>query len=331
MGRGSDLEGPPAGAGANGSLEAPGGPKASPPPLHDFQKPRLLSEREAAALEAAHRKLARSLSESLSALLRTPARCDLAHVAQRPYFEFIRSLSSPTCLHLVYCLPQRAPFVLELSPSILFPMLERLLGGKGDSLSVPARPLTRIEQGLARSVVNVFLAALRECWGGGDLRLDIAETEHNPLLMQVVGPAEPSIVLPLDIALGARSGRFQICLPLRSFEPLVARLAFPGSGPDPSGSTPAERARILRRLGDGEVRLAAELPPVPIALADLLALRPGDVIDTRMHRDADVVLCIEGRPRFRARAAARQGRRAVKITGLTESAGSAPAAEPRPA
>ena len=311
MDRGVDLRAPSTGVPRNGASGTGGA--GSHPPFHDFLRPRLLSGRESAALEAAHRKLARTLSERLSALLRTRTGCDLVEVAQRPYFEFIRSLSSPTHLHLVSCLPQRAAFVLEMSPAILFPALERLLGGKGDSFSVPARPLTRIEQGLARTLVEVILAALRETWGGGDLRLDIADTEHNPLLMQVVGPSEPSIVLAFEIALGARAGRLQVCLPLRSFEPLVSRLAFAGTV-DPGESTPEERARILRRLAETGVRIAAELAPVPIALADLVALRPGDVIDTRMHRDAELIVTVEGRPRFRARAAARQGRRAAKIT-----------------
>ena len=312
MDRGADLRGPSTEVPSNGACGTAGA--GSHPPLHDFLRARLLSGREAAALEAAHRKLARTLSERLSTLLRTRTGCELVEVAQRPYFEFIRSLSSPTHLHLVYCLPQRAAFVLEMSTAILFPALERLLGGKGDSFSVPARPLTRIEQGLARTLVEVVLSALRDTWGGGDLRLDIAETEHNPLLMQVVGPSEPSIVLAFEIALGARAGRLHACLPLRSFEPLVSRLAFEGTGGDAAESTPEERGKILRRLAESEVRVSAELPPVPIALADLMALRPGDVIDTRMHRDAELVVAVEGRPHFRARAAARQGRRAARIT-----------------
>jgi len=315
MDRGVDLRGPSTEVPSNGASGKAGA--GSHPPFHDFLRARLLSGRESAALEAAHRKLARTLSERLSALLRTRTGCELVEVAQRPYFEFIRSLSSPTHLHLVYCLPQRAAFVLEMSTAILFPALERLLGGKGDSFSVPARPLTRIEQGLARTLVEAILSALKETWGGGDLRLDIAETEHNPLLMQVVGPSEPSIVLAFEIALGARAGRLHVCLPLRSFEPLVSRLAFEGTGGDAAESTPEERGKILRRLAESEVRVTAELPPVPIALADLMALRPGDVIDTRMHRDAELVLAVEGRPRFRARAAARQGRRAAKITDAT--------------
>ena len=315
MDRGADLRSPSTGAPRNGaSGTATGG---SQPPLHDFLRARLLSGREAAALEAAHRKLARALSERLSAVLRTRTACELVQVAQRPYFEFIRSLSSPTHLNLVYCLPQRAAFVLEMSPAILFPALERLLGGKGDSFTVPARPLTRIEQSLARTLVEVILGALRETWGGGDLRLDIADTEHNPLLMQVVGPSEASIVLAFEVALGARAGRLQLCLPLRSFEPLVSRLAFGRAQGDDAESTPEERATILRRLAETGVRITADLPPVPIALADLVALRPGDVIDTRTHRDAELVLAVEGRPRFRARAAASQGRRAARITDAT--------------
>jgi flagellar motor switch protein FliM len=308
------------------------GPRAVPPILppvraHDFLKPRILSEETLRALDAIHRKLARSVSEALSVLARARVECHLSLIGQREYFDFLRSLQSPTHLTLVQCLPERLPMVLEMSPAILFPMIERLLGGKGEGALAPPRPLTRIEQGLARSIAQRFLAVLGEAWSAvPDLRFDTAETEHNPLLMQIVGPGEISAILTFHVGLGTRAGTFQLCLPLKHFEPLLAQVAgFPGSsGGDPAGAGPAaalsgragtgEREKILRRVSACEVSLSAELASIPIALSDILALRPGDVIDTELSRGAEVSVLVDGRRILRGLAALHQGRRAVKVT-----------------
>jgi flagellar motor switch protein FliM len=284
--------------------------------LHDFHKPRLLAEADLRALDTIHRKFARAAADALSVLARTRVECLLSFVAQRPYFDFIRSIENPTHLNLVYCLPQKAPFVLEMGASILFPMIERLLGGRGDKDTQPARPLTRIEQSVAGTIAERFLDALQDAWSAAtDLQFDIAETEHNPLLMQIVAPSEPSIVLAFSMAAGARRGAFHLCIPAKPFEPVLGRLTRavnPGLGSGPA--SPREREGLLRRLAATEVTISAELASVPIALADLLALRAGDVIDTQLGRGSEVALLVDGKRVFRGLGAVREGRRAVRVT-----------------
>jgi flagellar motor switch protein FliM len=284
---------------------------------HDFLKPRLLSEEDLQTLDAIHRKAARSIAEALSILARARVECHLSLIGQREYFDFIHSLQNPTHLTLVHCLPPRLPMVLEMSPAVLFPLMERLLGGKGEGGPPPARALTRIEQGLARSIAQRFLAILAQAWPAvPDIRFDTAETEHNPLLMQIVGPDEVSAILTFHVTLGARAGAFQLCLPLRHFEPILSRIAgFPAGSP--AGTLPAgagDRERILRRVSGCEVSLSAELASIPIALSDILALRPGDIIDTQLSRGSEVALLVGGRRAFRGLAATHKGRRAVKVT-----------------
>lgn len=312
-----EAETPPEAAEANGAKPAAAGLGAGRKHrAHDFQKPRLLSEAEVRALDTLHRKFARTLSSSFSVLVRLRVQADLISVTQRSYFDFLRSLGNPTCLSLVYCLPERIPFVAELSPAVLFPMIERLLGGKGDDSPAAARPLTKIEQSLANSIVARLLEDLREAWSScPGLRFDCAETEHNPLLMQIVGPTEPSVVFAFQITAAGKSGSFHLALPTKPFDAILARLARSTiPGPQAERNSEEERHRILKRLASTQLTLSAELASVPLLLQDVLALRPGDMIDTQLGRASEAAVLLEGRKLFRGLAATHEGRRAVKIT-----------------
>lgn len=306
---------------AEGASEGPDDRKSRPaaPPRHrphDFRRARPLTERQLRALEVLHGRFAGGLSAALSALVRTRVQVSLASVSQGRYFDFIQSLPSPTGLHLVHCYPQRAPLVLEINLCLLASMIERLLGGSGDVPTRPVRPLTRIEQSLAEGIAEKLLAVLSEAWGSQpELRLDLAETEHNPLLMQVVGPAEPTVVFTFEVNLGVRTGQIHLALPLEPFEPLLHRLARhtePGGQSD--GNTDRERERILTKVSGAELTLQAELPAVPIRLQDLLTLQPGDIIDTQISHRSEVALLLEGRALFRGQPATQEGRRVVRIT-----------------
>jgi flagellar motor switch protein FliM len=195
-------------------------------------------------------------------------------------------------------------------------MIERILGGSGALSSQPVRPLTRIEQSLAEGIAEKLLTVLAETWGSQpELRLDLAETEHNPLLMQIVGPSEPTVVFTFEVSLGVRTGCIHLALPLKPFDPLLHRLARHAEpGRERGGNTARERERILSKVSGTELTLAAELPAVPIRLQDLLTLRPGDIIDTQISQRSEVALLVEGRTLFRGQPATQDGRRVVRIT-----------------
>lgn len=322
--------------------------------LHDFRRPRWLPEDRLRALEVIHRKFARNASTVLSALARARLQVDLATVAQRTYFDFIRSLPNPTALFLVYHLPQRTPFVLELSHTLLFPLVERLLGGKGEVSSIPTRPLTRVEQDLGRIVAGHVLRTLTESWaspppaqdpgapgaappeeGAVTTRLDLAEVEHNPLLMQIVGPSEPAVVLSFRAGFfglpGAQQGHIHIGLPSRSFEPLLARLARAACPQGGAGerSSPEEREQILSRVEATPLEVTAQLARVPIALPDVLALRPGDVLDLETPTSSEIQVLVDGKTAFQGQLLSREGRRALRFTRAVGPEGRVPGPAPR--
>lgn len=244
---------------------------------------------------------------------------ELTDVQQCTYFDFIRSLGNPTCLHLVYFGSTRVPFVTEMSLNGLYPLIDRLVGGAGEDSAYPLRPLTHLEQPLARFVLTRLLEELRQAWGGlPHAHFEVGESEHNPLLMQVFDAKDTVIVLSLQLTLGQSGGTFQLCLPTIAFHETLVALA------DSTTLRPREssicamdrRANLLEQLGQTNVTLHADLGSLPIRLQDLATLQPGDIIDTQISRQAEINVRLDGRAVFRGRAVQRAGRRAIETVGL---------------
>ena len=108
--------------------------------IYDFKRPERVSKSQVIALEALHEVFARNLSASLSGYLRHIVEVRLMSVEQFTYSEFTMSLPIPTSFNLLSCGPLEGNIILEVNPSILYPVIDRLLGGgegRGALLGTP--------------------------------------------------------------------------------------------------------------------------------------------------------------------------------------------------
>jgi len=60
----------------------------------------------------------------------------LVSVEQLSYGEFLDGLPSPTCLVSLGLSPYDGSAVMELNPSLTFPIIEMLLGGSGKTRAI---------------------------------------------------------------------------------------------------------------------------------------------------------------------------------------------------
>ena len=81
------------------------------------------------ALEALHEGFGRNFGAALSGYLRTIVEVSVAHIEQLTYSEFIHSLPNPTCFNLLKAEQLDGQLCLEISPLIIYPIIDRLLGG----------------------------------------------------------------------------------------------------------------------------------------------------------------------------------------------------------
>src|SRR6187401_3546202 len=132
--------------------------------IYDFKRPERVGKEQMRALQSLHEGFGRNFGAALSALLRTMVEVKLTSVDQLTYSEFVFSLENPTCFNLISAQPLEGQLILDINPSILFPVIDRLLGGSTGAAPPARRPLTEIELRLVSRITNLFLKEMQHAW-----------------------------------------------------------------------------------------------------------------------------------------------------------------------
>ncbi|MBM4000626.1 MAG: flagellar motor switch protein FliM [Planctomycetes bacterium] len=303
------------GGGAPGS---PAGPASRPRERvqpYDFKRPERVGQEQMRALQSLHEGFARNFGASLSTLLRTIVEVKLTSVDQLTYSEFVFSLESPTCFNLLTASPLEGHLILDISPSVLYPIIDRLLGGGKDSDPVARRPLTEIELRLVTRVTDRFLKEMGRAWENV-LRLELAvdRVESNPQLVQIVPPSEVVILIGFEVAIGNVRGILNLCIPFNSIERIGGRLTSnTWIGQTRSDRSSESLALIGDRLNASRLEVVVTLAETRLTTGDLIGLRVGDIITTDKDIHTPLDLAIQGVSRFHAAPGASKGRLAVRI------------------
>src|SRR5215472_15546449 len=112
---------------------------------YNFKRPDRISKNQIRSLHFVHDRFARNFSSSVSAYLRTVVEVSLENIGQISYSEFMNTVSDPTCYASISLRPLDGLAAIEIGPTLVFPMIDRLLGGLGRPIANP-RPMTEIEQ-----------------------------------------------------------------------------------------------------------------------------------------------------------------------------------------
>src|SRR6188768_666603 len=193
---------------------------------YDFKRPERVSKDQMRALEALHEGFGRNFGAALSGYLRTIIEVNVAHIEQLTYSEFIHSLPNPTCFNLLKADQLDGQLCLELSPLIVYPVIDRLLGGSNADLFIPQRPLTQIEQRLVQRITDRATHFLSEAWTNlTPVTFSVQDFESNPQLVQIVPPNETVVVVGFELKMGNRAGTMSLCIPYNVIEPIMGTLA----------------------------------------------------------------------------------------------------------
>lgn len=269
--------------------------------IYDFKRPERVSTDQIRSIEMMHEVLARNLGASLSAYLRTIVEVKMASVEQLTYQEFLMSLPNPTCFNLLRCEPLDGSMVLEINPSIVFPILDKLLGGGHGDPIIPDREMSDIEWRLISHVTTETLTFLRECWKPiMDIDFRVSGRESNPMLMQIVPPNEVVILVCFEITMGDSSGMLNLCIPFPVIEPKIGDFSTIQTWFQSRRTSDA--ALENQKLNDGVKSAPLEsivyIAKTHIKMRDLLRLRPGDLILTQKDVHEPLMMTIADRPKF---------------------------------
>ncbi|MDR1535474.1 MAG: flagellar motor switch protein FliM [Planctomycetota bacterium] len=272
--------------------------------FYDFKRPERVSQDQLRSIEMMHEVLARKLGASLSAYLRTIVEVKITEVPQLTYNEFILSVPNPTCFNILKCEPLNGSMVLEINPSIVFPILDKLLGGGHGEPLILARELSDIEWRLINHITNETLVFLRDCWKPiMDIDFMVAGRESNNALMQIVPPNEVVIVVSFEISMvnvGNSRGMMNLCIPFPVIESIMSEFSTIQTWFQSKRNTDAsmENAKLNDGMKSAQLETIVYIGGSRITLRDLLRLQVGDLILTKKNVTDPLLLTIAGQPKF---------------------------------
>lgn len=280
---------------------------------YDFKRPNRISKNVLQSLHFLHERYARNLALSLSAYLRTVADIVLLSVDQLSYAEFLMSLPETTCINVVRLAPQGGTLAYEVNPTLVFAIIEKLMGGTSETPTMN-REITLIEQQLVEGFVQMSLRDLQEAWQTiGDARFTLERQETSPQLVQIVAPNEVVVVIVYEVKIGQSSGMMNFCIPAIYLEPFAVELKQEHHTDISGPMTSEDHRRIDEVLARAPALLSADLIEKRMAIRDLLTLRVGDLIPLDRETSAPVTVKVAGIPKYLGSFGSRKNRRAVRI------------------
>lgn len=282
---------------------------------YDFKRPERVSKDQMRALQTLHESFARNFGASLSGFLRTIVEVKVATCEQMTYSEFISGLPNPTSFNLVEADKLDGQMCLEISPLIIYPIVDRLLGGTSQDLFIPQRPMTQIETRLIGNVITRGLSALSEAWSGiRQLQFHVSATESNPQLVQIVPPNEVVVVIGFELKMSTRAGTMNLCIPYNVIEPVMEELsARSWFSAVKHQMSDAVRAKIATSLGSAALTVTGTLARTTITMRDLMQLSVGDLITTEKAASSPVLVEVENQRKYLATIGQFRGKRALRI------------------
>src|ERR1700723_2859615 len=264
----------------------------------DFRRPDRIAKSQLRAIHQLHDNFVRNLVSSLSAYLRSYLIVNLVSVEQLSYSEFLECLPSPTCIASLGLKPYDGNAVLELNSSLIFPILEILLGGDGKLQFSAQREITEIEQVLLDGLLRLILRDLKEAWSlVTPIDFTIENIETEPQFLQILAPTEAVVAVAIEIRIGDSIGMMNIAMP--SIIIKMMRQKFDQQWTlRKSASTEQEQSRVLNLIRSSDVASEVLLSGPQLLLRDLMSLEEGDVLSFEFPTARPLDLALNGQTKY---------------------------------
>ena len=287
--------------------------------LYDFKRPNRVSKEQLRAFRGVHDKMARSLASQISSIMRSIVEIQLHSVDQMTYGEFLMSLPNPTSFNVFSVKPLEGSGVIEINPSIAFPMLDRLLGGKGEPYD-SGREFSDIELSLFETILRVMMSTLKEAWGPVmEVYPTIESKESSPNVVQIVAQNEIVVMVVMEIIIGHSSGMMNICYPVISLEPVLPKLASRDLMLNETSSKKSRNKELKVLLGGANINVEANLGNTELTMRNILELEVGNILRLPTPANDIVSVSVDGKDRFKGQIGLQRMRKSIQIIEIIDN------------
>lgn len=287
--------------------------------LYDFKRPNRINKEQLELLRGIHDKMARNLSSQISTIMRSVVEIQLHSVEQMTYGEFLINVPSPTSFNIFSMKPLNGSGVLEISHSIAFSMLDKLLGGNGEPYK-NIREFTEIELNVLDIILQQIMRDLKDIWAPiVEIIPTIYAKESSPNIMRIASQNEIVIIIAMDIKIGKNRGVLNLCYPVISLESILYRLINRDLIIHKLDIKNSRNKELRVLLGGALVNISAILGSTKLTLDDILKLQVGDIIRLDKVADDTIIINIDNKDKYIGEIGLQRYRKTLKIKDIIES------------
>ena len=286
----------------------------------DFRRPDRIAKSQLRAIHMLHEAFARNLASSLSAYLRSYMTVNLISVEQLSFGEFLEGLASPSCIVSLSLRPYDGNALIDISPSLVFPILEIILGGKGKSTEQRKREITEIEQNLLDTLFRIILNDLKEAWKSvAVINFKIETIATEPQMVQILSQTEAVVAIAIEIRIGDAAGTLNVAIPAINIKMIGQKFEQQWAlrKTDP---TEFEQRRMLLLLQQANLGCEARMLSSHLTVRDLLDIEVGDCLKFDYLVEKNLDCLVNGIPKFRGQIIDHHNKRAFAVEELPPAA-----------
>lgn len=292
----------------------------------DFLRPNKLSREHVRTLTLVMESFTRGVSTQLASQLRSVAQVVVKSVEQKTWDEYVRQAPAPSHVAIMQLDPLPGAGILTLPLEIAFTIAEMLMGGAGSiGGEVPQRSLTEIETALMRSFIDRLIPELRVSFEPlCAVEPRVIGVESNPQFAQIASPTDLVVEIALQFSIDSVTADATLCLPWGTIGQVLEDLSDKGQLANMKVDAEKARERMVSRVDDVQIEVAARLKPAKLKSSQILDLAVGDVLLLGVQKDEPLVLWTGDRATHRAKAGKRGKRTAIEVLGsvMLDSTGS---------
>ena len=278
---------------------------------YDFHSQMRIVRGRMPTLEMINERFARLFRANLYNLLRRSPEVAVNPVEMKKFSEYVHTLHVPTSLNMVRIHPLRGTAIVLLEPKLVFAIVDNFFGGRGRHTKIEGRDFTTTESRIIHMVLKTAFKDLSEAWSGvAKIEVEYLASELNPAFANIVSPSEVVVVTSFHVELDGGGGDVHVTLPYAMIEPLREQL---DSGMTSDRVEHDERwaLSLKEEIDDAEVDISTVLGRTQLTLAQLLNLKPGDIVPCDFG--GKVTVLAERVPVFRGTFGLSRGQQAIKV------------------
>ena len=292
---------------------------------YDFRSPKKFTKEKMRSLETIFESYARLLSSYLTGLLRLYCKVSLVSIEEQRYFEYNNALPDYVMMGMLDLGIDNEDIdefttLLQLSNSLTFVLIDRLLGGKGEAVDYD-RDFTELETSIIGKVIHDLAAMLKEPWENYiELNPKVTQLETNSRVISTVGYDDTMIIVALEVTINEVKSIISVCIPALNLDEImmkfVTRAHKSTRKMHDAHKEEERRETIMTTLNQSSLTIKAVLDETQLQLSDILHLQVDDIIPLPKNIDDNVVLRIGEKDWFDGKLGIFNNKKAVKIENV---------------